>query len=142
MQALRWIMLHGLSRVFFPCEHEDCDGVYEAFSNLKLLRCSICYAKKTARGEFFAHYKELTMAFVLIYMIVNRWRPAIVLNELNFRDKHRFSGMLDNIGRICKFAMETLFKHSLGRWQRCVADESATGESVGFVDSCYIKEWL
>ena len=127
-------MIHGLSAIGFPCGHEDCDGVYEVHSNLRQLRCNICWAKRTARGEFFAHYKELTSAFVLIYMIVNRWRPAIILNEMGFRDKHRFSGMLDNVGRTCRFAMEMHFKHSLGRWRRCIADESATGEFVVFVD--------
>lgn len=126
MQAMRWINVHGLSPIGQPCLHEECEGRYE-WHTWKLLRCAICHAKRSARGEFFLHYKELLGAFMLIYSIVKRWRPAQVMNEMNFRDSTRYTDMLDNIGRICTFFLEYNFKHSLGRWQRGMVDEAATG---------------
>ena len=52
------------------------------------------------------------------------------MNEMNFRDSTRYTGMLDNIGRICTFFLDYNFKHSLGRWQRGMVDEAAAGSSL------------
>lgn len=73
------------------------------------------------------HYRSVTGAIMLIYMIVNRWRPTCAMTELGFRDRNRYVAMLDHIGSICKFAAEMWFKHNLGRWTYAVVDESATG---------------
>ena len=49
------------------------------------------------------------------------------MEEMQFKDRHRYGAMLEHIGTICKFALEIGFKHQLGRWDYAVIDESATG---------------
>lgn len=105
-------------------------GKLEVDSTRRLeLRCSNCHVRRSARGEFFAHYKSLPIAFQLIYAVTHRWRPVQVFSELHLTDKSRYRAMMDNVGRICRFFLEFKFKHSLGRWDHAMADEAATGQA-------------
>ena len=126
LQATRWLQIHGLSHLGRPCTHE-CGGIYQFSAKWNLLRCSVCWAKKSSRGEFFSHYKSIAAAVMLIWAIVKRWRPGATMEEMQFKDRHRYGAMLEHIGTICKFALEIGFKHQLGRWDYAVIDESATG---------------
>ena len=51
------------------------------------------------------------------------------MHELDFRNYAKYFDMVSHVGLICKFILETMFKHALGRWTYCVMDESATGLS-------------
>ena len=128
-QATRWLQIHGFTMLGQTCATDGCDGKYETDGNWRSqgLRCVLCWSRRSARGEFFSFYKSVISAILLIYFILNRWRPSIVMHELDFRGYQKYFDMVGHIGTICKFILETMFKHSLGRWTYCVMDESATG---------------
>ena len=67
---------------------------------------------------------------MIVYAIARRWTPKHLMAEmLKFKSKDRFTQMLNNIGRICTFFTEYLFKHYIGRWKLIVCDEAATGQA-------------
>ena len=109
------------------CCHEGCSGVFEYDVSWRSLRCNVCWIRRSARGEFFSHYKSVVNAILIIYYILHRWRPSVVMHELEFRGFKKYFDMVSHVGCICNFILETMLKHALGRWTYCVMDESATG---------------
>lgn len=137
LQCTRWLAVHGLSKEGAPCPKTACsDGKLRIDTrdvqrkNLEL-RCSKCGTWYSANGEFFKNYKRahFKQAFMLLYGVVNRWRPQLLAHELQLGDRGRITAMIKHAGALATLFLSMLFKHFLGRWRRCVADEAATGQA-------------
>lgn len=131
MQAIEHAEVHGFGNLGMRCNStKDCDGTYQRVEgDSENLRCSSCDARKTRRGEFFAHYKSVKQAYLLIYAICQRFRPGTMRKEIGFRDRGRVTAMIKNLGRAAKFVGELEFKSSCGRWEHMMADESCVGKA-------------
>ena len=130
MQAIEWLEAHGLSYLGTECKAADCVGRYIPVESSKAyLRCDVCRAKKSRRGEFFSHYKQVATTIQLIYMVANRWRPETMRHELDFRDRSRITAVIDHLGRIAQHAGELQLKSQCGKWEFAMADEAATGQA-------------
>lgn len=129
-QAIEWLEVHGFGNIGKRCESTaKCDGTYQNVENEDHLRCTDCHAKKTKRCDFFAHYKSTKEAMTLLYTVVNRWRPQLIRDELGFRDRTRVTSMLKHAGRVAQFYGELDFKHSCGRINKLMVDETANGQA-------------
>ena len=118
LQALRFIRAHGLCEEGKPCATPECDGILEVDFNLKELRCNgRCQGRRSLRGEFFGHYKNLGETFMLMYAAMHRWQPRQVKEELNVQSGKRYTGITDNIGDVCTFAGSMKFKSEAGTWR-------------------------
>ena len=130
MQAINWVEWHGFGNLGEPCVDARCDGKYLRTENDdENLRCSKCHARRSRRGEFFAHYRSLTEVFQLIYAVANRWSPKAIKREMGFRDGGRVTAMLTHLGEVASKAGDMHFKSSCGKWNSMQADETALGKA-------------
>ena len=130
MQAIEFLEVHGLGNVGKSCAKAACKGTYQTVDFEKdILRCVECHAKKSRRCDFFAHYKSTKEAMQLLYAVMHRWRPEMIRTEFGFRDMTRVTSMIKHAGRVALFFNELDFKHSCGRIEKLMVDETANGQA-------------
>ena len=87
-------------------------------------------------GEFFKCYKKqthLAETFMLLYAAAHRWRPQQVREELKIQSGGRYTAIIDEFGKVARFALEYRFKSQLGTWEKATADESCLGKAVAHI---------